>query len=87
MLRWIIMNDAEMPDINQEFVDIVMNNGFDFDFKQYEETTMDAPIQDITFENMMPQMYFITPVNPSNLTALFKEFMEWLDGDEDRFQF
>jgi len=32
-------------------------------------------------------MYFITPVNPSNLTALFKEFIEWLDGDEDRFQF
>lgn len=81
------MNEEEMSDINKQFVDIVMNLGMDIDFKQYEDTVMESPIQDVTFENMMPQMYFITPVNPSNLTELFKEFMKWLDGDEDRFQF
>ena len=80
MLRLIIM-----PDINQEFVDIVMNLGMDINFKQYEDTPSEFPIQDIEFENLMPQMYFITPVNPSTLTDLFTEFMEWLNGNEDRF--
>ena len=85
MLRLIIMNDSDMPDINQEFVDIVMNLGMDINFKQYEDTPSEFPIQDIEFENLMPQMYFITPVNPSTLTDLFTEFMEWLNGNEDRF--
>jgi len=85
MLRLIIMNDSDMPDINQEFVDIVMNLGMDINFKQYENTPSEFPIQDIEFENLMPQMYFITPVNPSTLTDLFTEFMEWLNGNEDRF--
>jgi len=79
------MNDSDMPDINQEFVDIVMNLGMDINFKQYENTPSEFPIQDIEFENLMPQMYFITPVNPSTLTDLFTEFMEWLNGNEDRF--
>ena len=72
----IHLRTMNYEDINDKFVEIIMENFADYSFEDYSEETVEYIIP-----MPQPNIYFISQIRPEEVELIFNDLLRWLrDG-------